>query len=111
MTVGVGYDVARIGLLTTYDHLGVLVGHHQTVVAVSDDFRGDGLHHLVDAVDGSGHCCILVGDVLRLDKLGDEASVRRNHQLTYIHELRACLCDGDFLAVEVLHLYALEDLM
>ena len=73
--------------------------------------RGNGLHLLMDAVGGGSHLRIGVRDILALDKLGDEAAVGGDNELTYIGKLRTCLGDDDLLAVEVLHLDALEDLM
>ena len=111
VTVGVGHEVARIGLLAAHDPLGVLVAHHQPVVAVGHHLRGDGLHLLVDAVDGSADGGILAGDVRALDELGDEAPVGGDDEFADVGKLGARLGDGDLAAVEVLHLHALDDLM
>ena len=74
-------------------------------------FRGDGLHLLVDTVDGSCDLGVLIGDILTLDQLGAEMSVRGNEELSDMGELRTCLCDNDFLAFEVLYLRTLNDLV
>ena len=111
MTVGISHQVTGICLLSAYNPLGILVAHHQTVVAVGYHRRCDCLHLLMDAVDSGSDGSILVGDVLALDKLGDEPSVGSDKQLAHIGELGTGLCDGNLLAVKVLHLDSLEDLM
>ena len=111
IAVGVGHEVAGIRLLASHNPLVVFIAHHEGVVAVTYLLGGNGLHLLVDVFCGITHRIILIINLLTLDEVGDESTVGGDEQLTDIGELHTRLCDGDLLTVEVLHLYALKDLV
>ena len=65
----------------------------------------------MDAVDGGCDCGILVRDVLALDEVRRQASVRRDKQLADVGKLSTSLRNSNLLAVEVLDHHTLENLM
>ena len=73
--------------------------------------RGDGLHHLADAVNGGRDLLVLVGYLAALDKFGDEAAVGGDDQFTHVGKLCARLGDDDLSPIGIRGLGILKDIM
>ena len=111
IAVGIGHEVAGIGLLSAYDPLVVLVAHHEGVVGMGYLLGGNFLHLPFDVVGGGRDLRVLEVIVLALDEFGDETAVGGDDEFADVVELSTRLGDGDLTAVEVLHLHALDNLM
>ncbi len=109
MAVGIGHDVAGIGLHATNLHLVVLVGHLEGIVAMSYLLRRDGFHQLADAVGDGADTGVFVGDFLGFEKVCRHTTVRSDEQFTDVGKLGTGLCDNNVATVEILDGHTLEN--
>ena len=109
MAVGIGHDVAGIGLHATNLHLVVLVGHLEGIVAMSYLLRRDGFHQLADAVGDGAYTGVFVGDFLGFEKVCRHTTVRSDEQFTDVGKLGTGLCDNNVATVEILDGHTLEN--